>query len=123
METASQTTGTIGEELAFHYLGGRGYKILLKNYESPLGEIDLIAKESGALVFIEVKTRTSEAMGTPAESVTFHKRHQIVKSAHYYLKRYGIRDVACRFDVVSILLEKGREPLIEVIKDAFGEGG
>ena len=122
METTSQTIGAIGEELAFHYLSANGYKILLKNYESPVGEIDLIAKESGELVFIEVKTRTSDAMGSPAESVTLQKRHQIAKNAQYYLKRYGIRDVACRFDVVSILMTKDRLPVIELIRDAFREG-
>ena len=122
METSSQTLGAIGEELACRYLSLRGYKVLLKNYECALGEIDIIAKERGALVFIEVKTRSSLEMGSPAEAVTFHKRHQIVKTAQYYLKRYGIKDVACRFDVVSILLEPDREPAIELIQDAFGEG-
>ena len=122
METTSQTLGTIGEELAYHFLSRSGYKVLLRNYECELGEIDLIAKEKGALVFIEVKTRSSDAMGPPAESVTFQKRHQIVKAARYYLKRYGIKDVPCRFDVVSILILPGKEPLIEIIKDAFGEG-
>ena len=122
METAAQTLGTIGEELAFHYLGKRGYKVLLRNYESSLGEIDLIAKEKGALVFIEVKTRRSDAMGMPAESVTRQKRHQIVKSAKYYIKRYGIHNVPCRFDVVSILMPEGQEPLIEIIENAFGDG-
>ena len=72
METTSQTLGIIGEELANHYLGRQGYKILLRNYESPLGEIDLIAKERGMLVFIEVKTRSSLSMGLPLESVTVH---------------------------------------------------
>ncbi|MGH7198889.1 MAG: YraN family protein [Candidatus Omnitrophota bacterium] len=122
METTSQTTGAVGEALACQYLRARGYKILLMNYECPLGEIDLIAKEKGALVFIEVKTRQSGAMGAPAESVTFHKRGQIVKTAHYYLKRYGIRDVSCRFDVVSVLLLPDTLPVIEVIENAFGEG-
>ena len=123
METASQTLGAIGEELAFHFLWRRGYKVLLKNYESPLGEIDLIAKEKGALVFIEVKTRRSDAMGVPAESVTAHKRHQIVKSAQYYTKRYGIHNIPCRFDVVSILMPEGGDPQIELIENAFGEDG
>ncbi len=122
METTSQTTGTIGEELAYHFLCRNGYKVLLRNYECALGEIDLVAKESGALVFIEVKTRSSEAMGSPAESVTFHKRNQIVKTAQYYLKRYGIKDVPCRFDVVSVLLPPGEEPVVELIKDAFQVG-
>ena len=122
METASQTLGVIGEELAYHFLSRKGYKILLKNYECALGEIDLVAKEKGALVFVEVKTRRSEAFGSPLESVTRQKRRQIVKTAQYYLKRYGIKDVACRFDVVSILILRDQEPAIEVIQDAFREG-
>ena len=123
METTSQTLGVIGEELAYHFLSREGYKILLKNYECALGEIDLIAKESGALIFVEVKTRSSEALGSPAESVTHQKRQQIIKVAQYYLKRYGIKDVSCRFDVVSILIPRGEKPRIEVIKNAFQEGG
>ena len=122
METASRALGIIGEELAYYYLIKKGYKILLRNYESPLGEIDLIAKEKGALVFIEVKTRSSLLMGLPLESITFHKRTQIVKTAQHYMKRYGIKDVPCRFDAVSIVLKHGQEPDIEVIQDAFREG-
>ena len=122
METASQALGTIGEELAFHYLESRGYKMLLRNYECALGEIDLIAKEKGALIFIEVKTRRDEVMGRPEESVTHHKRRQIVKTAQYYMKRYGIKDVPCRFDVVSIILPESGEPAFLLIENAFGEG-
>ncbi len=122
MQTPSQTLGAIGEELAFHYLSSHGYKILLKNYECALGEIDLVAKEKGALVFIEVKTRRSCLLGTPAEQVTFQKRHQIVKVAQYYIKRYGIWNVPCRFDVVSVLMPQEKEPVIEVIQNAFNEG-
>ena len=122
METTSQTLGILGEELAGHYLARLGYKILLKNYENSLGEIDLVAKERGALVFIEVKTRSSLSMGSPLESVTFHKRAQIVKCAQYYMKRYGIKDVPCRFDVVSVFIPPGGEPRIEVIENAFCEG-
>ena len=123
MESPSQTLGILGEELAFQYLKTRGYKILLRNYESPLGEIDLIAKEKGALVFIEVKTRSSDAMGVPSESVTAFKRHQIVKSARYYIQRYGIHDVLCRFDVVSVLIPKEGKASLELIENAFGENG
>ena len=123
MENSSQTLGTIGEELAFHYLAAHGYKVLLRNYECVIGEIDLIAKHEGVLVFVEVKTRSSCEMGSPAESVTQAKRHQIVKTASYYLKRYGIKDAPCRFDVVSVLMPSGREAEIELIPDAFGEGG
>jgi putative endonuclease len=123
MQSPSQTLGVLGEELAFHYLRGRGYKVLLRNYENPLGEIDLIAKEKGALVFIEVKTRSSDAMGDPAESVTAFKRHQIIKSAQYYIKRYGIHEVPCRFDVVCVLLMPEADPVIRIVENAFGVDG
>ena len=122
MESPSQTLGILGEELAFQYLKERGYKVLLRNYESPLGEIDLIAKEKGALVFIEVKTRSSDAMGLPSESVTAMKRRQILKSAKYYIMRYGIHEVPCRFDVVSVVLPKEGEASLDIIENAFGEG-
>ena len=122
METTSKTLGAIGEELAYQFLCSLGYKVLLRNYESPLGEIDMIAKEKGALVFVEVKTRASESMGTPFEAVTFHKRRQIQKNAEYYIKRYGIVDAPCRFDVVSVLMRGMHDPAIEVIKNAFMAG-
>ena len=118
----SQTLGAIGEELAYHFLLAKGYKVLLRNYECPIGEIDLIAKERGQLVFIEVKTRSSDEMGAPAEAVTFHKRRQIGKCAQYYLKRYGIHDVPCRFDVLSIVLLPNKEPVFDLIESAFMEG-
>ena len=123
MQSPSQTLGVLGEELAYHYLLKKGYKVLLRNYVSPLGEIDLIAKEKGALVFVEVKTRSSDAMGSPAEGVTHFKRRQIVKSAQYYVKRYGIYQVPCRFDVVSVLIPAEGVPSLELFENAFGENG
>lgn len=123
MQTSPQVLGVLGEELAFYELRKKGYKILLRNYECSLGEIDLIAKHEGCLVFIEVKTRSSDAMGSPAEAVTFEKRRQIVRVAQYYLKRYGIPDLACRFDVAAVLIRPNEEPVIEVLVSAFGENG
>lgn len=117
----AQTLGAVGEELAFHHLAAYGYKILLRNYECPLGEIDMIAKQNGDIVFVEVKTRSSAAYGLPAEAVTHHKRRQIVKSALYYLKRYGVQSRSCRFDVVSVILPKEGQTEIEIIENAFGE--
>ena len=123
MQTPLQALGVLGEELAFHELRKRGYKILLRNYECSLGEIDLIAKEKSFLVFIEVKTRSSDAMGSPAEAVTHEKRRQIVRVAKYYLKRYGIQDTACRFDVAAVYVPPNAEPSVEVLESAFGENG
>lgn len=121
METTSKALGMLGEELAFSFLSQQGYKILLKNYKTPLGEIDLIARHKESLVFIEVKTRSSEERGSPAEGVRFRKRKQIVKVAHCYLKRYRLYHIPCRFDVVSILLGASGVPQIDLIADAFGE--
>ena len=122
MQTSPQALGVLGEELAYHELRRRGYKVLLRNYECVLGEIDMIAKHQGFLVFVEVRTRSTEEMGTPAESVTPEKRRKIVKVAKYYLNRYGIQNVPCRFDVAGVLLLPNREPEIELIESAFGDG-
>ena len=121
MLNPSQTLGVVGEELAYHYLRRKGYKVLLRNYKNMMGEIDLIAKEKGALVFVEVKTRTSDAMGAPAEALTHFKRQQIVRCAKYYIKRYGIYHVPCRFDVVSVWMPAEGQPRLEIIQNAFGE--
>ena len=119
METPSQTLGIVGEELAAQYLRAQGYKLLIRNYENALGELDLIAKDKGVLVFVEIKSRSSAALGSGFESITFKKRRQITRCALAYLKRYCIADVPCRFDVVSILFENEKHPVIELIKDAF----
>jgi putative endonuclease len=119
MSDATQALGLVGEELASQYLAGEGYRVLLKNFECVFGEIDLIAKEKGVLTFVEVKTRSNGSMGHPAEAVTHHKRGQIIKSAQFYLKRYGIHGLDCRFDVVSVVLPPGGEPSIELIRGAF----
>ena len=123
METASKALGIAGEKMASACLRLRGYQILLENYRTPLGEIDLIAKHDDVLAFVEVKTRRSLDKGEPVESVTHRKRRQIVKVAQYYLKRYAVCDFPCRFDVVSVLLLPAGMPQIELLQDAFGEDG
>jgi putative endonuclease len=117
-----QTLGVLGEEVAFHYLRSRGYRVLLRNYRCLFGEIDLVACDGDVLVFVEVKTRTDDSMGAPAEAVTAHKRRQITRSANHYLKSRGQTEATCRFDVVSVLLPPAREPEISLIAGAFVEG-
>jgi len=83
-----------------------------------MGEMDIIAKEKDTLVFIEVKTRTSTALGPPQLAVNQKKQQQLSKVALNFLKERGIENVKARFDVVAIVLgTKGEE--IELIKDAF----
>lgn len=110
--------GETGEDLAANTLKKQGYKILERNYRTPLGEIDLIARHRGAVVFIEVKTRTSDRFGAGQESVHHAKQARLRKLADYYLKQKRLGEVDVRFDVVGILWQEG-EPQIEIIQNAF----
>ncbi len=109
--------GERGEGLAAGFLKKKGYKILVQNFRTRIGEIDIIARDNMTLVFVEVKTRESLEYGRPFESVNIHKRRKIANVALLYLKK--LREIPpCRFDVVSVYYDKGR-PEFELIKDAF----
>jgi len=113
-----RSLGDRGEDLAAASLKKQGYKILERNYRTPLGEIDLIARHRGALVFIEVKTRTSNRFGAGQDAVHHGKQARLRKLADYYLKQKRLGEVDVRFDVVGILWQEGK-PQIEVIQGAF----
>lgn len=105
------------EDLAVAYLREQGYEILERNYRDRLGEVDVIAREAGYLVFVEVKYRKDQRSGYPEESVFARKQQKIRHTASYYLYRHGYgEETPCRFDVVSIT---GDEEEILLIKDAF----
>jgi len=110
--------GASGEDLAAAHLKKQGYKILERNYRTPLGEIDLIARHRGVLVFIEVKTRRSSKFGSPQEAVHPAKQERYRNLASYYLQQQGLGEVSARFDVVGILWQGGLAQ-IEVIEGAF----
>ncbi len=114
-----QLLGKSGEETAAKYLKRCGLKLIQKNYSCKHGEIDLIVKDGECLVFVEVKTRSQQAFGSPASSVNFRKQLQICKTAHHYMVEHGIDDVDARFDVVSVLVIKGQKTYVEHIPDAF----
>ena len=117
--------GAEGERVAKAYLQTKGFRILHENYSTPLGEIDLIAKEGGVVVFVEVKARTSGEFGPPQASVTLAKQRQIVKVARLYLQRERLAEVACRFDVVAVTFAGGQagQPDVLLIRDAFSSEG
>ncbi len=117
--------GAEGERVAKAYLQTKGFRILHENYSTPLGEIDLIAKEGGVVVFVEVKARTSGEFGPPQASVTLAKQRQIVKVARLYLQRERLAEVACRFDVVAVTFAGGQagQPNVLLIRDAFSSEG
>lgn len=110
-----RAVGTEYETLACEYLTQQGYQILERNFRCRQGEIDIVAKDSKYLVFIEVKYRRSGQEGDPAEAVDARKQARILRTARYYMTRYHIsEDTPCRFDVVAVL---GTE--IRLIQDAF----
>jgi putative endonuclease len=119
MKTGRRELGDRGEDLAAAALKRQGYKIIERNYLTPLGEIDIIAKQRGILVFIEVKTRKSDRFGTPAEAVHPAKQVKLRRLADYYLKQKRLGEAPVRFDVVGIMVKDG-DPVIEIIPNAFG---
>ena len=110
-----RAVGTAYERQAGAFLSEQGYEILQYNYRCARGEIDIIAREGGYLVFVEVKYRRDPGSGAPAEAVNQKKQRAISRTALYYCLSHGYGETTpCRFDVVAALGDGMR-----VIKNAF----
>lgn len=118
MGKEKQVLGREGERIAEGYLRKRGYRLVERNYRCPAGEVDLIALDRRVIVFVEVKTRSDDGFGLPAESVHRQKQNKMIRSALYYLSQHRLHDRAARFDVVGVSF-KGGEPVVEHIENAF----
>lgn len=81
MTEARLQLGRQGEELAARHLEQRGFRIVARNYRTPIGELDIIARDRRHLLFVEIKTRRGMVFGAPAEAVGAHKQRQIVRAA------------------------------------------
>ena len=99
--------GAKGEEIAAAHLKKKGYKIIARNYNCLVGEMDIIALDGECLVFIEVRSRWSDRFGTPEESITADKVARLTKIGRYYLAKEVRREVPCRFDFIGIMLDNG----------------
>lgn len=106
--------GKKGEKLVEAYLKSQGMKILKRNYRTPFGEADLVLQDGEEIAFVEVKTRTSDKYGTPAEAVVKQKRQRYRKIAEFYWMQTG-EEPNARFDVAEVYAD-GR---IEYMKYAF----
>jgi putative endonuclease len=102
MTLKRQQLGKSGEDLAVEELERRGYAIVARRYRTRCGEIDIVAEEGGALVFVEVKARATAEFGTAAEAVTRRKQLKLIAMATDYLARTQVTNRPCRFDVVAI---------------------
>ena len=114
--------GELGEKIAEEYLSNNeGFLILHKNYRCPLGEIDLICKDGAYLVFVEVRSSSTQSINMAAESIDRRKQKKLKQLASYYLLEKGLSFHLCRFDVMLILLDAEKEKALEMrfLKNAF----
>ena len=115
MKLSTKPTGNKGEELATTFLKKCGYRIIRRNWRVSVGEIDILARDGGTIVIVEVKTKTTPSFGYPSEIVNYYKRQKLLQLARYCLTVYPDNDV--RIDVVSVDLS-GSEPNVEHIINA-----
>jgi putative endonuclease len=118
MSLTGMRTGKRGEDLAVAYLVEAGFRIIERNYRCLFGEIDIVAQEGETLVFVEVKSRCSDAYGDPLLAVDYRKQKKISRISLRYLTEKNLRQRPARFDVVAVmLLPAGHR--IELIRNAF----
>lgn len=101
--TTTREQGAYTEDLACRFLERKGFKLIQRNFNCRLGEIDLIMQDSNYLVFVEVRYRKNNNFGSGVESVTYNKQQKLIKAASWYLQQYSkLNSHPARFDVVSI---------------------
>lgn len=105
--------GELGEAAAQKYLQEKGYKIIAQNYTSRTGEIDLIAKEKGTLVFVEVRTKTSAKLGLPEESITREKMKRLTRLARQYMAHQK-KETQSRIDLVAVELDSSSKKVHQI---------
>lgn len=112
-------TGRTGEAAALAWYRRAGYRLVASNWRCPLGELDLVIRRGGTLVFCEVKARSGSALGGPFEAVTATKRRKLRQLAEAFLRADGSRCDEVRFDVASVTVPRGGRPFVHVFEDAF----
>jgi putative endonuclease len=113
--------GAAGEAAAAAWLEGNGYEIIARNVRTRFGELDLVARQRGVLVFVEVKSRTSDRFGHPAEALVARKRQRLTRLAASFMRGHAAEVTEIRFDAVAVYLDPmGRVEVIEHIPNAFG---
>lgn len=125
MPSTNQQKGEEGERRAEEYLREHGYAVLARNYRFRRVEIDLVCMEvdagdsrCGTLVFVEVKSRTSDLFGSPESAVTWPKQKNIILAARAYVFQNHMEEFPCRFDVITVKTSRTRSE-IRHFKDAF----
>jgi putative endonuclease len=111
--------GKLGESAAKNYLKRQGLKFLMANFRSDRGEVDLVFREDDCLVFVEVKTRSSEEWVRPAAAVNKERRQRLSRAALDYLRLLKNPRVKLRFDIVEVLLADGAVREVRHLPNTF----
>jgi len=119
MTSESADFGRAAENKAADYLSACGYRVLERSFRCPMGEVDIIAMDGEAIVFVEVKARTRSDYGGAVQAVTKSKCLKIEKTALSYLKYKKPRHESIRFDIVGV----GKDGSMELLKNAFPASG
>ena len=114
-----QKLGRAGEELAAEMLIDSGWKVVERNYQPAVGEIDIICERVGQrLLFVEVRSSSTGYLESSSETVDARKQGQVIKAARWYIQEHERHDWTVRFDVVAVRFS-GEIPSVEWIEDAF----
>ena len=111
--------GELGERAAKKFLQRLGLKFLTANFRSARGEVDLVFRDEDCLVFVEVKTRSSEDWTRPAAAVDARKRRLLSQTALDYLRLLKNPQVKIRFDIVEVLLQDGAVREVRHLPNTF----
>lgn len=123
MANSRQTLGRAAEAAAARFLEAAGLAIIERNVRFPEGEIDLVCRDDGVLVFVEVKCRRAGWDEAPAAAVSWHKQRRLTRLAQHYLKWRQLHGIRCRFDVVSVTLDAGGALGVRHVRAAFDAAG
>jgi putative endonuclease len=115
--------GAPGEDLACRHLEAAGFLILERNFRCRSGEVDVVARDGDATVFVEVKDRGGSSHGEGHEAVTLGKRRRIIRAARLYAATHGLSEAPIRFDVISIDSHDAKAVRIRHDRGAFDSLG
>jgi len=121
--TGRAQLGQAGERYAERFLRKNGYRIVTRNYRCGVGELDLVALDGRTIVFVEVKTRTTDSHADPQDAVTPTKQHRLANAAQAFIHHTRSHGRAYRFDVVAITMAGDKPGKIEHFPNAFSVVG
>jgi putative endonuclease len=114
-----RTLGQEAEEAAARFLERAGLRVMERNVRFAHGEIDLVCRDDGVVVFVEVKCRHARWGNAPAEAVSWHKQRRLTRLAQHYLKWRRLHQVRCRFDVVAVTVHDDGTRQVRYLRAAF----